>query len=199
MYTIIMRQCIRKDIPYNLDDGFHEWALDIRNKLLMFRFRNLDKIKPVNRALNANVEPRLNQILIPVASIVPAEEAEFQDELSSIAEEYQREILTERGGRWEAEILEAILKLHDTKAAQSFTMKEIADVVNEGRDPEEEQMTARRIGSVVRRNLNLKTTQIRNRHGIEWKKNEETIMRLVKRYGLVSTLWTNVDFVKPHR
>jgi hypothetical protein len=39
---------LRNDVPINLSDSYKEEALHIRNKLLLFRFRNLSKRKPAD-------------------------------------------------------------------------------------------------------------------------------------------------------
>ncbi|MFC1717375.1 hypothetical protein ACFL6S_27190 [Candidatus Poribacteria bacterium] len=183
-----MRQCVRKDIPYNLDAGFDDWALQLRNKLLMFRFQNLRKVEQDMKAVVEGIEPRLNQIMIPLASIV--EEADFRMELGELLRQYQSEILADRGTRWEAEVIEAILKLRDTKVTHKFAMSEIADVVNENQDEGSEQISARKVGSIVRRSLCLKVIKIRNRNGIEWEPNQAAIASLAERYGLKSTMST---------
>jgi len=61
---------LRKDIPHNIPDAFWEEALEIRNKLLMFRFRNKGKSKIRPELENREIEPRLNQIAIPLMSII---------------------------------------------------------------------------------------------------------------------------------
>jgi hypothetical protein len=181
MFTVVMRECVRSDIPYTLDDNFYEWARSIQNKLLMFRLRNLAKVKALTD-MELNVDARLKQITIPMLSIM--EEEDFKQDLMDIIETYQSEIFVDRSTRWEAEIIAAILKLHDQKSTQQFTMKEIAEVVNEERETDD-KLSARKVGSVVRRSLYLKVSKLRNVYGIVWENNEKTILELAKRYDIL--------------
>lgn len=112
----------------------------------MFRFRNLPYVKVNSDLINRNVEPRLNQIMIPLASVV--EEEVFRKDLYALIEQYQREVVTDRATRWEAEVLAALLQLHDTMTEEFFTMKEIAEVVNENREVDSIQISPRMVGAV---------------------------------------------------
>ncbi len=69
--TISIEQRTRKDIPKNLPRlRFDAEALELRNKLTLWRFHNWHRAK-LNPALEvANVEDRLNQIAVPLLSIV---------------------------------------------------------------------------------------------------------------------------------
>lgn len=70
----VMKRSNRKDLPIGLDQTFYEESLLLRNKLLQFRFDNLDNIKIQNIKIEG-LEPRLNQIINPMLSIIPDDEA----------------------------------------------------------------------------------------------------------------------------
>jgi hypothetical protein len=57
---------LRDDIPINLPSSYKEEALHIRNKLLLFRFRNLKKSRITEDLVDRSIEPRLNQIFVPL-------------------------------------------------------------------------------------------------------------------------------------
>ena len=61
---------LREDIPISQPDDLKEEALALRNRLLHFRFCHLFKTKPDPNALLAGVEPRMNQIVLPLLSMV---------------------------------------------------------------------------------------------------------------------------------
>lgn len=61
---------LRSDIPINLPDVQQEEALALRNKLLMYRFEMLNKVKLNDHLADPAFSPRLNQILVPLLSIV---------------------------------------------------------------------------------------------------------------------------------
>jgi hypothetical protein len=69
--TIPIRQCTRQDIPLNLDRRkFDVEALALRNKLTMWRFRNWKRTKLNPKLRVPGLEDRLNQIGIPLLSVV---------------------------------------------------------------------------------------------------------------------------------
>jgi len=57
---------LRNDVPINMSGSYKEEGLRIRNKLLLFRFRNLNKRKPTEKLVDRSIEPRLNQIFVPL-------------------------------------------------------------------------------------------------------------------------------------
>src|SRR3989442_13831353 len=61
---------LREDIPINLPFAYKREALLLRNKLLFFRFRNLHKKSATSALVDPTIEPRLNQILVPLLSII---------------------------------------------------------------------------------------------------------------------------------
>jgi len=182
MYTVIMRTCTRRDIPVLLPSSFYDEALRLRNKLLLFRFRNLSSAKADLTLVNETLEPRLNQILVPLASVI--KEDEFREEFNDLMEQYQKEVLMDRATRWESEIVAAILELRDTKSNKFFSMGEIAEVVNSHRDPDDEKISARRVGSIVRRKLFLNTERTMKGYILHWEDNESEILSSARRYGL---------------
>ena len=58
---------LRRDIPLNLPPAFEEEAICLRNKLLLFRFRNLGNPRELGDLLPDTIEPRLRQIFAPLA------------------------------------------------------------------------------------------------------------------------------------
>src|SRR5665213_1158376 len=57
---------IRDDITIPLPNALREEALALRNRLLHFRFCHLFETKPDSSALITGVEPRVNQIVLPL-------------------------------------------------------------------------------------------------------------------------------------
>ena len=74
---------LRADIPINLPSAFEEEALALRNKLLLYRFEHWGRYKPNANLVDPSIEPRLNQIFVPLLSIVDDEDA--RDELRKFA------------------------------------------------------------------------------------------------------------------
>src|SRR5437868_9464951 len=100
---------LRDDVPINLPFSYKEQALHLRNKLLLFRFRNLYKCAASESLVDRSIEPRLNQIFVPLLSIVSDEQT--REDLRELARRYNRELIVERGMDMEAQILEIIREL----------------------------------------------------------------------------------------
>ncbi len=66
---------LREDIPVNLPSKYAKEAQALRNKLLLYRFHNWGKHSPTNELVDRSIEPRLNQILAPLLSIVEDSDA----------------------------------------------------------------------------------------------------------------------------
>src|SRR5579883_109276 len=63
-------QRLRDDVPINLRADHKAEALTLRNKLLLFRFRNLRKPRSLAGFIDPAIEPRINQIFAPLLSII---------------------------------------------------------------------------------------------------------------------------------
>jgi hypothetical protein len=74
---------LRSDIPINLPDSFKEEARELRNKLLLYRFHRRFDVKLDESLVDPKLEPRLNQILLPLLSVVS--DANLRSELRSMA------------------------------------------------------------------------------------------------------------------
>lgn len=79
-------RALRDDIPINLPFGYEEEALALRNKLLLFRFHFWGAYRPNSMLADPSLEPRVNQILTPLLSVV--EGKQYRKELRDIARQY---------------------------------------------------------------------------------------------------------------
>jgi hypothetical protein len=61
---------LRYGIPINLPDEFREEARELRNKLVLFRFHRRFEVKIDATLADPRLEPRLNQILLPLLSVI---------------------------------------------------------------------------------------------------------------------------------
>ena len=147
---------LRADIPINLPDAFREEARELRNKLLLYRFHRRWDTKVDQSLIDPSLEPRLNQILLPLLSIVrsPA----VREELRSAAAEAQTNIIAERGLLAEAQVLEILAELMATSDRPVIPISEVAAGLIERYGAEYERpITNRWVGSILRRRLNLRT------------------------------------------
>jgi hypothetical protein len=153
---------LRGDIPVNLPEEQRFEALRLRNKLLMFRFQNYFRLDDPAPFLDDGLEPRLNQILSPLAAVVEEEHARHA--LLAFARESHEALESERIVSLEAQVLTVIRLLSETAAEVGVPVKRIATIFCRSFGKEYPRpVTARWIGGIVRQRLNLKTYKS---HGI---------------------------------
>ena len=151
---------LRRDIPLNLPASFDEEALSLRNKLLLFRFRNLGQPRTLGEFLPETIEPRLRQIFAPLLSVI--RDPETRREVVALAEEYGRTILSDRGLELEAQVLEILHRLQ--AGGGELSVKTITEAFTERYGEEYGgRVSPRWIGSLLRKRLNLKP---RKQHGV---------------------------------
>jgi hypothetical protein len=171
----------RPDIPCDLPTTFWVEAQLYRNMLLQWRFDKYHDVQLRPERINESIEPRLNQISMPLASII--DDQEMLDELRMFAERYNKNIIVERGSQIEAEVLQVIIGL---ASEGNFTpqMKEIADRYNSEWD-ENDSVTPRKVGPIIRDKLKLRTAPDSN-NTIRLKRDDELLAKLCEKYGVVA-------------
>lgn len=144
---------LRDDIPLNLPAAHKEEALQLRNKLLLFRLRNYEKPRDLATLADRSIEPRLAQIFAPLMSVV--DEPETREAIRDLARRYGKDMTAIRGMDIEAEILEVIRDL--AKEGAPLTVKDIASRFAEvHREELDRAVTPKWIGGILRRKLGLK-------------------------------------------
>ena len=176
---------LRGDIPINLTASYKDEARQLRNKLLMFRFRNFSKCHIDPTLVDRSIEPRLAQIFVPLLSVI--ENANAREALSKLAREYHRELVSDRGMDIEAQVLEIIQELQASPYGVELSIKEITSRFTELHGADfERKVTPHWVGHIVRRKLGLKTEK---RHGSYVVASTEgpKLARLFERYGVSPT------------
>ncbi len=112
---------LRDEIPINLTSQYKREALELRNKLLMFRFRNFRKSQVDPGLVDRSIEPRLAQIFVPLLSVI--EDASARQALRQVARDYHRELVADRGMDIEAQVLEIIQELQATPLSCARDLK----------------------------------------------------------------------------
>lgn len=182
LITIPIQETKREDIPVILPFEHKREAQSLRNKLLMFRFRNYYKDIVVDQSIFQGVERRLRQTLYPLLTVV--DDPSFITELKDFIQNLQQEQRADRGMSWVAEYLIALINL--TFMDSPITVKALADKYNEGKI-ERDQVNARKAGSAIRNDLKLKTKRItsgENKGQYEIVLDKENIKALCLRYGI---------------
>ncbi|OHA83371.1 MAG: hypothetical protein A2937_03535 [Candidatus Yonathbacteria bacterium RIFCSPLOWO2_01_FULL_47_33b] len=176
------QRTLRKDIPINLPEIQKEEAQTLRNKLLMYRFQTLEHTKINKNLIDPSVSARLNQILIPLLSII--EDEGIKEEIRRAVSGMQEELRVERSTTPEGELLELLVELTtDTKEAY-IPLSEITNLFIERHSADYERpITNRYIGHLLRKRLRLSTYK---RHGVYVLPLTEQgkILVLAERYGI---------------
>jgi hypothetical protein len=175
---------LRDDIPITLSFAYKQEALQLRNKLLLFRFRNLQKWEIGEGLVDRAIEPRLNQVFAPLLSIITDPGA--QGNIRELARQYNREMVAERSTDVEAQILEIIRDMLTSPLKPRLTIKEITSwFVDRHGDDYERKITTKWIGSVIRKRLNLRAHKS---HGVFViaPAEEPKLVRLYEKYGIGS-------------
>jgi hypothetical protein len=173
---------LRADIPRTLDEDFYQDARHIRNKLLMWRLKNY--FEPINRNedLIEGIHPRLNQIVMPLLSII--KDNAIRDRLRTFIVKYNADLVADRGLSWESDIVFAILKLeHDTRASE-ITVKQITTEVNREIDLSDDTLQARKVGWYLRARLQLKPYKTRKGFVLSFKENRKRLDMWKERFGI---------------
>ncbi len=171
---------LRENIPSSLDKNFYDKAEVIRNKLLMWRFHNLDTPIPTNVHNVHKITSRLRQIITPLLSIV--DNKKHQEQIIDFITLYNDELVNDRGFSWEAMVLEAIASL-ENKGKTQPTVGEIAIEVNT-QNFDEERFSARKIGHILSGKLILKTLKGREGYYLNTNINRKKLDYLYGRFGV---------------
>ena len=147
---------LRTDIPINLPKSFKDEARVLRNKLLLYRFHRRFEVKLDETLADPKLEPRLNQILLPLLSVVSDEH--LRSELRSMALEAQLSLVADRGLLVEAQVLEILGELVAGAQRAVIPVAEIvAGLVERYGEEYERPITNRWVGSILRKRLNIGT------------------------------------------
>ena len=147
---------LRSDIPINLPDSFKEEARELRNKLLLYRFHRRHEVKLDESLVDPKIEPRLNQILLPLMSVVADDK--LRSELRSMALDAQLNLVADRGLLVEAQVLEILAELMAGSQRPVIPVADIATgLIERYGDEYDRPITNCWVGSILRKRLNIRT------------------------------------------
>ncbi|MDD3375159.1 MAG: bifunctional DNA primase/polymerase [Candidatus Omnitrophica bacterium] len=174
------------DIPIYLGHEFDRQALQLRNKLLLYRFRNYGEKEIDVKKLKYPVEPRISQILLPLANLTSDEQV--LEEINNIAKQMNKERIEDRSSRYEAKILQVIKNIEEERIAkgEKIYIKEIADSYNKEAYNEKEKMSPQRISYYIRKPELAIELQPKDRDGRSIICNSEQMNKLYIKYGIIT-------------
>lgn len=186
----------RMDIPLILEKSFFDEALHLRNKLLLFRFKHFEKHKIDTTQQDRTIEKRLNQVIIPLYSII--EEAKAREEIGGFLQEYNKKLIADRGEQWEATVLEEMFnilqsRVEEERINEKLYMKTILDCLNTKITNEKDKISSHKIGWIIRKRLFLDVVKDRGGRWVNW--NTRAFFKLIKKYGVCDEV-TMVTFTR---
>lgn len=180
--TVPMQQTTRTDLPIILPESFWEEAENLRNKLLMYRFKNLRRIKTEDKSLKlAGIEPRLKQTLLPLLEVV--EDPKVEEGIIKFAKGFQDQLITDRGSELEGLVFTKLSERF--KANGKATVKEVYQEVSKELEDEKYKPSPQKIGKIIR-DLGFKT-RISTGGSREVVQNDKQVGYLSTRYGVESS------------
>ncbi|MBN2239689.1 MAG: DUF3854 domain-containing protein [Dehalococcoidales bacterium] len=179
--TSEMMPLTRDDIPRILPHTFETEVNELRSKLVTFRLTNLLRLKGKtfgNELLEPNLQPRLQEILIPLKALLNGDKS-MMEALSSFIYRLQDNLFYLRKESLEGKVLLTMIELH--QEGQELSAKVIADRI--AQSDEDSDINSRKVGWIIKR-LNIKKGRIgKNRQRtVVW--DPEMMKRLSTSYGL---------------
>ena len=157
--TVLMHGKVeRDDIPILLPPEFYQESLKLRNKLLMWRFKNYHKVNYENIVeieKKLKVEDRIKQVSLPIFAVTD-DETQIQ-ELIKIVEEFNERLIEERGQDIEGYVLDAIAQMIDEGV--ELWLDDLRFKVNENRSTRD-QLSPQKLGKTLT-NLGIQTMRKR--------------------------------------
>lgn len=175
---------LRPDIPINLPGSLKEEALELRNRLLLFRFRNRHLAQADPSTCLGAVTPRMNQILIPLMSVVEGRSA--RDAIAAFALATQEALTAEQGLSVEAQLLDIIRELSGEAHREVVPLSDLCDRFRARFAAEYQRpITPRWIGSMLRQRLHLAPFKRHGRYVLSII-DRARLETLYERYGLAT-------------
>ena len=185
--THVMNVTEKKEIPVNLNEEFYKEAKSIRDKLLMWRFKNYFEIDLTKQYDLGDIEPRVKQIVSSYIALFSNNKKQME-EFKNYIKEYQEDLIEERRTSFEGEIIGVIYSLLENEE-ENITSKMIVEKGGFlGRTGK--PMNPRSLNSYLK-TLGFKKSKVEKVHGKSKRIipiDKKHINKLFKRYGYEVTV-----------
>lgn len=180
-------RALRPDVPISLPQEQELEAHILRSKLLMYRFRQHASVRIDPSLIDRTLEPRMNQILLPLLSVAPPE---ARDAIRQYASQVQDGIVSDRSSSSEGQVLSVIAGLILGSPKTVLPLQDIVDAFTAKFGAEYERPISNRfIGGVLRNRLGLRL--YKSNGVVVVLKDEARLMFLFARYGVGENEGTN--------
>ena len=182
--TAEMMPLTRDEIPRVLPASFEAEVKELRSKLLTFRLANLINLKGKtfgNELLEPGLQPRLQEILIPLKAMLNGDQS-MTETLAIFVHRLQDTLFTRRRESLAGQVLAAMTELHDEGG--DLNAQNIADKIAQGEG--DSDVTSRKVGWIVKKLGFIKERSGKSRQRIiRW--DEDRAHRLALTYGLATS------------
>jgi hypothetical protein len=170
----------RPEIPLTLPSSFPDEATQLRNKLLRYRFENLQKVRDTATVRAEGMDARVSQIFAPLLAV--ASDPDAKERIRGLARALAGDLQAERCASAEAQLLDIIYEMRRDGA--SLVVRDIASRFGKRFGVEYKRpITARWIGGQLRRRLSL-TPVKSNGVFLVSSADELRLVSLFERYGV---------------
>ncbi len=180
--TQIMLGSERTDIPPNEDDEFWAESERLRNKLLMFRFRNWHKVGDVHNVQRpAGISNRVFQVTVALMSL--AYTPEIEQAVMTFIGQQQASLLDEKQNSIDGILFQSLISCR--AKSDAVTCKDICTEA-ESLYPDDILPSYRKVGAIVKNQFGLTTRHVSRGNVIDFTdiKNQKQFERIKQRYGL---------------
>jgi len=174
--TFIMKRTNRTDIKRNLDEDFEKEALELRNKLINYKYKNYNTISLKEDVIEW-LEPRLNQIINPILSVIDDEDDKIVVILNSL--NYQDELKKDRYLSLEWQIFQTVhdLLLKNESITYSSILYEIGI---------DYKLHPRKLGSILKNHWII-AYRTNKWFQIDMNKNKDVLEKHYREYFITNT------------
>jgi hypothetical protein len=178
---------LRADIPISLPEEQETEAHILRSKLLMYRLKERSHVCIDPTLVDPTLEPRMNQILLPLLSIAPNEDARAA--IRSYASLVQEGVVSDRAGSTEGQLLSVIATAMAEGEKSVLPLNDIAlaFVARFGTEYDR-TITNRYLGGVLRNRLGLPLYKTNGVIAVALK-DRSRLDALFVRYGVGENEW----------
>jgi hypothetical protein len=178
---------LRSDIPISLPDAQEEEARMLRSKPLMYRIRERGTAAVDPTLVQPGLEPRMNQILLPLLSVAPSSEA--RSSILAYAASVQDGVLSDRVGSIEGQLLSVMAETMQTETKSIVLLQDIVSAFSSRFGGEYERpITNRYIGGILRNRLGLPLYKTNGVIAVSLK-DSSRLDALFARYGVGENEW----------
>lgn len=152
LLTIKMKETKRKDIPPFLMEDFHKTALELRNMLLMFRFKHYNQENIIHHELFTNIRGRLRQTLLSITSVIQDEV--FLDKAKEFAKQLEKSLKTVKEFDLDAFVYQVLVESWED-GERMPTVKAVTEETKKRADFD--KLSAKAVGNIVRDEFGFET------------------------------------------